>query len=154
MSQLKNAKGRPFAWSHSRRKDFKNCPAQYAASHFYCTIPYYETPEAVWGNRVHKAAEMFLKGRPHPDTEALLPVEPVCTKMIRSGCPIQSELQIAFDRNLKPVSWFSGSAWVRMQIDVVLEKTPTVRLLYDWKGWPLILTSLRHKDGKQWALYE
>lgn len=137
MPQLKNAKGRPFAWSHSRRKDFKNCPAQYAASHFYCTVPYYETPEAVWGNRVHKAAEMFLKGRPHPDTEALLPVEPACTKMIRSGCPIQPELQIAFDRNLKPVSWFAGSAWVRMQIDVVLEKTPTVCLLYDWKGLAL-----------------
>ena len=133
MTKLTNAKGRPFAWSYSRRSDFENCPAKYAASHFYCTVPYTESKEAQYGNRVHKAAEMFLKGKPHPDVEALLPVEKYCEKMIRTGCPIKAELQIALTRDLRPTSWFSGTAWCRMQIDVVLEKTKTQCLLFDFK---------------------
>lgn len=139
---ITNAKGRPFAWSYSRRNDFENCPAKYAASHFYCTIPYSESPEAQYGNRVHKAAELYLKHQPIDDPEALEPVEKYCVKMIRTGAPIHAEMQIALTRDLRPCSWFAKAAWCRMQIDVVLEKTKTLRLLYDFKTGGKI----RHDD--------
>ena len=88
MTKILNAKGRPFSWSFSRLNDFENCPKKYAESSFYCTAPYVQTPEGAWGDRVHKAAEMFMKGIPHKDEEALAPVEPYCTqiKIGRASC--------------------------------------------------------------------
>jgi len=133
MTKVLNAKGKPFSWSFSRVNDFENCPARYAGTSFYCTVPYHESPEAAWGNRVHKAAEYFIKAKPITDEEALRPVEAYCTAMIRSGHPIEAETQLALTRNLTPVSWFSSAAWLRIQIDVILTKQKNTCLLADWK---------------------
>jgi hypothetical protein len=136
MTQPLNAKGKPFSWSFSRMNDFDGdggCPARYAGTSFYCTVPYHESPEARWGNRVHKAAEYMLKNKPVEDEEALKPVEEYCTVMIRSGNVIEAETQLALSRNLTPVSWFSSAAWLRIQIDVIMTKLNGVCSLYDWK---------------------
>ena len=137
MTQPTNAKGRTFSWSFSRWNDFENCPAKYAASVFYCTLPYVQSKEAEWGDRVHKAAEMYLKGIPHKDIEALKPVEAYCEKMLRSGARIAPELEVVLDANMNPMkgseTWFSDKAWLRCKIDVPLEKSKTVIALYDWK---------------------
>ena len=138
MTQPTNAKGRPFSWSFSRWNDFENCPAKYAAASFYCTLPYVQSPEAEWGDRVHKAAEMFLKGIPHKDIEALKPVEAYCTKMLRSGCRIEAEKEVVLNKDLKPVkegpkTWFSKNAWLRVKIDVALEKSNKINSLFDFK---------------------
>lgn len=134
MKQPLNKKGRPFSWSYSRWNDFNNCPYKYAQASFYCTLPYVQSPAAIWGDRVHKAAEMFLKHQPHDDVEALKPVRPYCEKMVRSGCPIDAELEIVLNRDLVPIrDWFSKKAWLRVKIDVVLTKTKNKLNIYDWK---------------------
>jgi len=134
MKEVLNKKGRPFSWSYSRWNDFNNCPYKYAQASFYCTLPYVQSPAAIWGDRVHKAAEMALKCIPHKDDEALKPVWPYCEKMMRSGCNIEAELKIVLDRNLRPISeWFSKKAWLRVQIDVVLAKSSKSLNIYDFK---------------------
>ena len=133
MTKILNAKGRPFSWSFSRLNDFENCPKKYAEASFYCTAPYVQTPEGAWGDRVHKAAEMFMKGIPHKDEEALLPVEPYCTQIIRSGCHTEAELEIALTRDLKLTNWFSGAAWLRIKIDLIVEISKIVSSVVDWK---------------------
>lgn len=133
MSVPVNAKGRLFSWSDTALADFEGCPARYAAARFYCTTPFVETEATIYGSRVHKAAEMFIQGRGPLDLEALAPVEPYCTAMLRSGCPIEAELEVALTRDMKPTRWFSKDAWLRAKLDVVLAKTKTHTVLYDWK---------------------
>ena len=133
MTEPLNAKGRPFSWSHTAVKDFEGCPRRYAEGRFYCRLPFVESEAMKWGNKVHKAAEMLIKGQGPIDQEALKPVEKYATAMIRSGNPIESELKITLTRDLKPTGWFAKDAWLRCAIDVVLMKLGDVANLYDFK---------------------
>jgi len=137
MTQPLNAKGKPFSWSYTALNDFDGsggCPKRYAANRFYCTISWVDTEAIIYGNRVHKAAELFLKGIPHPDIEALKPVEKYATAMLRSGHKVEAELEIALTRQLKAVSWFSKDAWFRAKLDVVVTKVKeNAAQLYDFK---------------------
>lgn len=128
-----NAKGRKFSWSYSALNDYKNCPSKYAHARFYCTLPFQETEALRWGNRVHKAAEMFLKGVPHKDIDALLPVEEYVTAMLRSGCRLTAELEITLTEQFKPTTWFAEDAWLRAKLDVVIEKGNGAVGIYDFK---------------------
>ena len=132
--QVLNAKGRPFSWSYTALVDFEGCPLRYAAARFYCSLPFQETEALIWGNRVHKAGEMFLKGIPHNDEEALAPVEKYCTAILRTGHKVEAELEIALTRNLSPTSWFGKEAWLRAKLDVVVTKREEKTVaLFDWK---------------------
>lgn len=134
MTPPTNAKGRPFSWSYSALNKFENCPKNYAAEKFYCTVPFIETEALKWGSRVHKAAELFLQGINPMDDEALEPVEGYTTAMMRSGWKIEAELEVALTRKLTSINWFSKAAWFRAKIDVILsdyEKTTAKQV--DWK---------------------
>lgn len=133
MSEPRNAKGKTFSWSYTALTDFEGCPARYAESRFYCRTPFVETEAIIWGNRVHKAAEDFIKRTPNKDIEALLPVEPYVTAMIRSGHKLQAEREIALTRQLTPVSWFSEKAWLRVKIDVTMFKGKFDASVFDFK---------------------
>ena len=137
MPEVLTARGKRFSWSYTALNDFDGsggCPKRYAANRFYCTIPWVDTEAIIYGNRVHKAAEIFLKGIPHPDIEALKPVEKYAEAMLRSGHKVEAELEIALTRHLRPVSWFSKDAWFRAKLDVVVTKVKENAVqLYDWK---------------------
>jgi len=129
-----NKKGRPFSWSFSSLTNFEGCPARYAAEKFYCTLPWVETEQQRWGNRVHKAGENFIKCIPDKDDEALAPVEAYVTAMIRSGHRLEPELEVTLTRNLTPTSWFAKDAWFRGKLDVVLTKVKEKAVVYyDYK---------------------
>lgn len=134
MTRPTNAKGKKFSWSFSAVNGFETCPFQYAHRRFYCTVPFIETEPIIWGNRVHQAAELFLKRTPPNDPEAFAPVEKYVTAMLRSGYKVHAELEIALTQDFKPVRWFSKEAWLRAKIDVTLltHKHEEARL-YDWK---------------------
>ncbi len=129
-----NAKNKPFFWSYSALNNYETCPLKYAHASFYCTTPFQQSEASMWGNRVHKAGEMFLKGIPHPDTEALLPVEPYVTAMMRSGCKILAELEITLTKDFVLTGWFAKDAWLRVKVDVVIlkDKGESV-MVYDFK---------------------
>lgn len=129
-----NTKGRTFSWSYSAWIDYNNCPAKYAASKFYFTLPWVETEEAKWGNRVHKAAEMFLLGRPFADHAALDPVEPYCTALLRSGNGCEPEKEIVLNADMQPVTWFAKDAWFRAKVDVVVTMSRIKVNLWDFKS--------------------
>jgi hypothetical protein len=135
MTQPTNAKGRKFSWSFSAWKEFDNCPLRYAHNKFYCTTPWQETEAIKWGNRVHKAAEDTIKGKPVTDTEALKPVQPYLTAFQNCGAKnVEAELEVALNRNLKPTGWFFDDAWFRAKIDVIVTlKCNKSVMLYDWK---------------------
>lgn len=122
-----NAKGRPFSWSHSALKNFEGCPARYAGEKFYCTVPYEESEAQIWGNRVHKAGELYVLGQDHNDPDALSEVQQYAD-LFRGrkarGVPVYAEYEIVLDKQLEPITardaWFSKAAWFRAKLDVLL----------------------------------
>jgi len=134
MTDPLNAKGRTFSWSYSADADYRNCPFQYAHKRFYCTIEFQETEAIIWGNRVHKAAELALKSMPHNDPEAFTPVEKYVDLMLRSGYTPHAELEIALTRGLKVTKWFAKDAWLRCKVDVtLLDFKRTEAKIFDFK---------------------
>ena len=135
MSITTNAKGKPFSWSFSALHDYDTCPFQYAHKRFYCSVPFIETEAIIWGNRVHKAAELDLKHKPHNDPVAFDQVEKYTTAMLRSGLKIVAEQELALNRNLVPTGWFSKDCWLRIKIDVTAETRDKKTLsMFDWKS--------------------
>lgn len=127
-----NAKNKPFTWSYSALNDYQNCPSRYAHARFYCDTPFVESEAIIWGNRVHSAAELTLKGKDHKDPEAFTPVEPYVTAMQSSGHAVEAELTLTLTDAMLSTTWFAEDAWLRAKIDVVVTTDTTVNI-YDWK---------------------
>lgn len=127
---LKNAKGRPFTWSFSALQDFEGCSARYARRRFYCDVVEEETEALRWGNRVHKAAEDFIKGLPVSDAEAFAPVKKYAELFKSLGA--EAEVEVCLDENLNQVEWFSPKAWYRGKLDVVIRLQESLKY-FDWK---------------------
>lgn len=133
-SRPRNAKGKPFSWSHSALQDFEGCPLRYAGQKFYCDTPFVETEAIIWGNRVHKAAEIYVRDGKETDPEAFKEVEKYA-KLFRSA-KAQAEVEIVLDQDMKPLTgskaWSSSEAWYRGKLDVVLTQGSAAKY-WDYK---------------------
>ena len=126
-----NKKGKPFTWSFSAINDFLTCPLKYAEARFYCTSPWEDSEALRWGNKVHEALEHRIKkGTPLPPEMA--EYEKYVLAALSSGGDVKAEMEIAVDRNWKPVSWFGKTAWGRCKVDVTIDKGDKVAV-WDWK---------------------
>lgn len=141
VTQVLNAKGKPFSWSFTALTNFEGCPRRYAEEKFYCRTVWVDTPQIIWGNRVHKAAEDAVKDKKVTDLEALAPVQKYVDAFLKQrklGAEVLAEMEIALDRNMKPVSWFAKTAWFRVKLDVTVIKAmasgETQANLYDYKS--------------------
>jgi hypothetical protein len=134
-----NAKGRPFSWSFSALNNFEGCPKRYSHEKFHCDVPYVQNEAAKWGDRVHKAAENFVKGLPVTDPDAFKEVQKYATVFKAQkdgGAEVIPELQIVLDQNMKPLTgkdaWYSKKAWFRIMIDVPIIRS-TAANVFDYK---------------------
>ena len=133
-------KAKPFTWSPSKLACFEMCPAKFAAEFFYKTVPYQESVHTVWGNRVHKAAEQFMKGEATPDAEALAVALPYLQVLDKVPGTRYVEYRIGVDEMWKPMvcpndpkkPWDWGNAVGRMALDLAVVDGEKARL-YDWK---------------------
>ena len=134
MPKTLNAKGKPMSWSFTALQDFEGCPARYAAQRFYCTTVWQDTPQIVWGNRVHLTNEQYLKKIPVAEPELIEYSQPFL-RVIESTekLNLDVELEIALDENLTRTSWFAENAWFRGKLDVVVAKKEHTACIYDWK---------------------
>ena len=134
MSKTLNAKGKPFSWSPTALASFENCPAMYAAERFYCTSKFEESVATIWGSRVHKAAELGIKGKDHKDPEAFAPVAPYIAALKASGHFLEAETEITLNENLELTGWFAKDAWLRTKLDVIVTKHhPNTAVIIDFK---------------------
>jgi hypothetical protein len=128
---LVNAQGKPFTWSFSAMDQFIQCPRSYAAKRFYCTVKDEGSEATIWGSRVHKAIELRLRdGLTLPEEFAVY--EPYCRSVEKMPGLLKVEHQVAFDRNMRLVSWFAPTAWGRSVFDIFVDGDEKVTLI-DWK---------------------
>lgn len=130
---LDRSRQKPLVGSYSLLNQYLNCP--HATFHKYIgkTIPFVETPEMAWGNRVHKAFEDRVSKRiPLPDDMAhweqfAAPFDP----MWKPG-HAQVELKCAINIKGESTGFFSDDAWFRGKLDLSLVNN-TKAYLVDYK---------------------
>lgn len=123
---------RPLVWSYSMLHGFRDiCAFQSEARYITKTIKFVETPEIQWGNKVHKAMQHRLGGKPLPlDMQQW---EPFVAPLAERGATAEQELGVTAEG--KPCRFFSDKpqVWGRGKIDVTLIEGDTAAI-WDWKS--------------------
>lgn len=120
----------PLPWSHSALQDFNTCPKAYY--HKRIAKDVIDTPgeAALWGDRVHKAFELYLTGAPlDPELEIYAGM---LDEVRRKPGELFAEQKLAINKRLQPCDWFDKDVWMRGIIDVLIKDGPTAWVL-DWK---------------------
>lgn len=133
------------SWSYSALNDFENCPRAYQLRRVTKEIPFKETKEMAYGNKVHKHLEdrVNLKTALPPELEWL---EKVIAKIEASGGEVVAEREIALDKGLKQCRWFDKSTWLRAKLDLTVRR-PDSSIIMDYK------TGKRKDDPDQLRLF-
>ena len=133
------------AWSYSALTAYETCPKRFQLTRVTKQVFEPQTEATLWGNKVHKALELFAKGEK--------PLPPELQAYERYVRKIQSyegkrvvEEKIALDSSLRPTTWMAKNVWVRGIIDIGVVGSETAYLL-DWK------TGKRKPDSDQLQLF-
>lgn len=132
-------------WSYSALTAFETCPRRFELTRVSKKVVEPQTEATLWGNKVHKALELYAKGTK--------PLPPDMEKYGRYVKKIMSyegkrvvEERVALDRNLRPTKWMAKDVWVRGVIDIGVVGSERAYLL-DWK------TGKRKPDSDQLKLF-
>ena len=124
----------PIAWSWSRIETFEQCPRKFELQNIKKPDNFkFETNDAVErGKKVHDALEKALLGQAELP-EDLKHVAPIIAKIQASFPEVQTEREIAWDKDKKLSSWFDTKVTMfRCALDV-LAVDGTKAIIYDWK---------------------
>lgn len=114
------------AWSFSRLTAYENCPLKFKLT----TIDKLKEPASPAmdrGKDIHALGEAFLKGNCDelPTEYKLLAQEMEEARVLGA----ESELEVTFTKDWSITGWFEPDAWLRIKIDVLLNKDGTVRII-------------------------
>lgn len=85
----------------------------------------------LWGNRVHKALELRIKGEAAlPET--MVTYEPLVTAIEAKRGIIDAEQKLALNADLEPTGYFAHDTWVRVITDFTVVKGSNA-IVGDWK---------------------
>lgn len=122
---------KPLIGSHTFLSDYENCPRKAHRRHVVRDLPYVPSPQMLWGNVVHEAAEGRLtSGRPWPDDCAHL--EPIALAILAAG-RVYGEQKVAVTSQWRPCSFYDPDVYLRGKVDVVIEVNKWQALILDWK---------------------
>lgn len=138
------------AWSHSRRKDWMECPRMFyhknvAPKGSADRVEFVQTEAMLAGNRIDDAlTQRIAKGTPLPAQYA--PYEPMAAMVLAAPGVKYTQLRVTLDQAFKPCGYFDRQAWCRSIYDVAVING-SYAFIGDWKAgmiWP---------DNDQLALF-
>lgn len=122
-------------WSYSRLTAYETCPRRFLLTTLEKKVIEPQTAATIWGNDVHKALELAIKG-----TKPLEPKHekyaPIVKRVTAQPGKKLVEFKFGLTQALKPTEFFAKDVWVRGVIDFGLLK-PATALALDWKGLAL-----------------
>lgn len=107
------------AHSYSSLKAFETCPRQYHEVRVLKKHPFVETEEQRYGNRLHKAAELYvLRGTPlEPEFEFIRGL--LDTLKAKAGAK-HPEQELCVTPKLHPTGWWDADGYLRGKVDLVI----------------------------------
>ena len=133
------------AWSYSALTAYETCPRRFQLTRVTKQVVEPQTKATIWGNKVHKALELFAKGE-KPLPPDLQKYERYVKKILSYEGKRVVEERIALDKNFRPTKWMAKDVWVRGIIDIGVVGSEKAYLL-DWK------TGKRRPDSNQLKLF-
>lgn len=120
-----------FAWSYSALNMFKNCPRQYYHYRVAKDVPYEQSDAALYGDKAHKAIEMYGKhGTPLPPEFQF--AKPMVDIVLAMPGRKYFERKVALTQALQPCDYFAKDCWFRGMIDVLVVNGNRAHVI-DWK---------------------
>ena len=132
-------------WSYSALTAFETCPRRFQLTRVTKQVTEPQTEATIWGNKVHKALELYAKGT-QPLPPDMKKYERYVNKIMSYEGKRVVEERVALDRNLRPTKWMAKDVWVRGIIDIGVVGSERAYLL-DWK------TGKRKPDSDQMKLF-
>lgn len=132
-------------WSYSALTAFETCPRRFQLTRVTKQVTEPQTEATIWGNKVHKALELYAKGT-QPLPPDMKKYERYVNKIMSYEGKRVIEERVALDRNLRPTKWMAKDVWVRGIIDIGVVGSERAYLL-DWK------TGKRKPDSDQMKLF-
>jgi len=132
-------------WSYSALTAFETCPRRFYLTRVSREVKEPQTEATLWGNKVHKALELYAKGE-KPLQKDFKVFQRYVDKILSYEGKRVVEKQVALDRNLRPTTWMAKNVWVRGIIDIGVVGSEKAYLL-DWK------TGKRKPDSDQLKLF-
>lgn len=119
-------------WSYSLLAAFIKCPMQYDAVRVRKLYPFVEGPEMKEGNKQHKLFENGIKfATPMPP--GYEHHQPMIDAIRALPGTKHVELPIAVNQKGDPVGYWDKDVWVRGKADVVVDVSPEVVIVGDYK---------------------
>ncbi|MCG3773743.1 MAG: hypothetical protein JW395_0557 [Nitrospira sp.] len=119
------------AHSYSAIKMFENCPKQYYEVRITKKWRDRGGTASIFGDRVHKDLEARLK-KTAPLTPETSKYEKLCAAFERIPGELKTEQEMTLNESLTPTGWWSGDAWLRSKLDVLVLNGATA-IVADWK---------------------
>ena len=136
---------RPMPWSYTSLDDFVNCPKAFYEKRVLKSVKEEESEQMIWGNRVHKAFEYYVKhNRPLPDI--LEQHEQYLKRIMAFGGKVATEEKVAVNLKGEPCGFFDKNVWYRGILDFHAVNGNEA-LIVDYK------TGKQHSKFKQLKLF-
>ena len=106
-------------WSHSALKDYEGCARRYHEVKILKNYPFTDTVHTIYGKRLHKAAEDFVRdGTPIPEEFAF--VQPVVDSLMKKPGRKLAEYEMGVTEDLRPCGFKDDEVWVRGIADLLI----------------------------------
>lgn len=130
-----------FAFSYSRWALWSKCPLAYKFQHVDKIDTGPPGAALAEGRQVHDDVAKYIEGKAEEMPVRLAKNFGILGDQLRERYPhgvVQVEKQMSFDRDVRPVSWFSKESWMRfiwdaLYTDAVKLTDVTVASAIDWK---------------------
>lgn len=138
------------AHSYTAIKQYNSCPKRYYHQRITKEVKDQPGAATVYGERVHKQLEDYLKAPANAlpaESAALKPLCDMFTEQVQGSGQILVEQEYTLNSNLEPTSWFAPDAWLRFKLDVLVVRDNNTAIVADWK------TGKRRPDFDQLEMF-
>lgn len=130
-------------WSYSRLDAFKKCRKMFYHQTVAKDVPFEESDQMKWGNRVHKALEYRVRDNV-PLSGEFAQFECIAAAIQRAPGTNLCEYKITLNPSLQPTGWFEKDAYIRVIVDV-LKINGQVGFMGDYKTGKMKFDELQLK---------
>ena len=138
------------AHSYTAIKQYNSCPKRYYHQRITKEVKDQPGAATVYGERVHKQLEDYLKAPTNALPAESVALKPLCdmfTEQVQGSGQILVEQEYTLNSNLEPTSWFAPDAWLRFKLDVLVVRDNNTAIVADWK------TGKRRPDFDQLEMF-
>lgn len=126
---------KPLVWSYSFLSTYANCARKGQAQYITKEVKWSESPEAKYGNDVHKGGEDAVNLETYYSAEhtSLNKYLAMIKSIPGKKGKLQAEIKLGVTRDWQPTGFFDDNVWGRGKLDVPIILENDNAIILDWK---------------------